>query len=51
MSEMVIGPVILEGNYVRLEPLTVEHTAGLCSDRAGGRSKRVGATIRIDRQG
>jgi len=29
MSEMVIGPVILEGRYVRLEPLTVEHTAGL----------------------
>jgi RimJ/RimL family protein N-acetyltransferase len=29
MSEMAIGPVILEGRYVRLEPLTVEHTAGL----------------------
>src|SRR6267142_2052015 len=29
MSEMVIGPVILEGRYVRLEPLTAEHTAGL----------------------
>ena len=29
MSEMVIAPVILEGSYVRLEPLTVEHTAGL----------------------
>jgi RimJ/RimL family protein N-acetyltransferase len=29
MSEMVIGPVILEGSYVRLEPLTMEHTAGL----------------------
>ena len=26
MSEMVVGPVILEGRYVRLEPLTVEHT-------------------------
>ena len=26
---MAIGPVILKGNYVRLEPLTVEHTAGL----------------------
>ena len=29
MSEMAIGPVILEGRYVRLEPLTGEHTAGL----------------------
>jgi len=29
MSEMVIGPVILEGRYVRLEPLTAEHAAGL----------------------
>jgi RimJ/RimL family protein N-acetyltransferase len=26
---MVIGPVVLEGGCVRLEPLTVEHTAGL----------------------
>jgi RimJ/RimL family protein N-acetyltransferase len=29
MSEMAIGPMILEGNYARLEPLTVEHTMGL----------------------
>ena len=29
MSKMAIGPVILEGRYVRLEPLTAEHTAGL----------------------
>jgi RimJ/RimL family protein N-acetyltransferase len=29
MSEMAIAPVILEGRYVRLEPLTVEHTTGL----------------------
>src|SRR5258708_156389 len=29
MSEMAIGPVILEGLYVRLEPLTADHTAGL----------------------
>ena len=29
MSEMAIGPVILEGRYVRLEPLTAEHAAGL----------------------
>src|SRR5712671_7792022 len=29
MSEMVIGPVILEGRYVRLEPLTAEHAAEL----------------------
>jgi hypothetical protein len=30
MSEaMVIAPVVLEGRQVRLEPLTVEHTAGL----------------------
>src|SRR5258707_752655 len=29
MSEMAIGPVILEGRYVCLEPLTAEHTAGL----------------------
>jgi RimJ/RimL family protein N-acetyltransferase len=29
MSEMAIGPVILEGRYVRLEPLTAEHTTGL----------------------
>jgi len=29
MTEMAIGPVILEGRYVRLEPLTAEHTAGL----------------------
>ena len=28
MSEMAIGPVILEGRYVRLEPLTAEHAAG-----------------------
>ncbi len=26
---MAIGPVILEGRYVRLEPLTEEHTTGL----------------------
>ena len=29
MSEMAIAPVILEGRYVRLEPLTTEHTTGL----------------------
>lgn len=29
MGEMAIGPVILEGRYVRLEPLTAEHTSGL----------------------
>lgn len=29
MSEMAIAPVILEGRYVRLEPLKAEHTAGL----------------------
>ena len=29
MSEMVMGPVILEGRYVRLEPLTADHTARL----------------------
>jgi N-acetyltransferase len=29
MSEMAIWPVILEGRYVRLEPLTADHTAGL----------------------
>jgi RimJ/RimL family protein N-acetyltransferase len=29
MSEMAIGAVILEGRYVRLEPLTADHTAGL----------------------
>ena len=29
MNEMVIAPVILEGRHVRLEPLTLEHTAGL----------------------
>jgi N-acetyltransferase len=29
MSEMVIAPVVLEGRHVRLEPLTLEHTAGL----------------------
>jgi RimJ/RimL family protein N-acetyltransferase len=29
MNEMAIGPAILEGRYVRLEPLTEEHTAGL----------------------
>jgi RimJ/RimL family protein N-acetyltransferase len=30
MSEaMVIGPVVLEGRQVRLEPLTMEHTSGL----------------------
>jgi RimJ/RimL family protein N-acetyltransferase len=29
MSEMVIAPVILQGRYVRLEPLTLEHVAGL----------------------
>jgi RimJ/RimL family protein N-acetyltransferase len=29
MHEMAIAPVILEGRYVRLEPLTAEHTTGL----------------------
>ena len=29
MTEMAIGLVILEGRYVRLEPLTAEHTTGL----------------------
>lgn len=29
MSEMAIAPVTLEGRYVRLEPLTSEHTTGL----------------------
>jgi RimJ/RimL family protein N-acetyltransferase len=29
MSEMVIVPVILEGQYVRLEPLRPEHATGL----------------------
>jgi len=29
MGEIAIGPVILEGRYVRLEPLTAEHTSGL----------------------
>jgi N-acetyltransferase len=29
MGEMVIAPVILEGRYVRLEPLTLEHATGL----------------------
>jgi len=29
MREMAIEPVILEGRYVRLEPLTAEHTTGL----------------------
>jgi N-acetyltransferase len=29
MSEMAIAPVILEGRFVRLEPLTAEHTTGL----------------------
>ena len=29
MSEMVIAPVILEARHVRLEPLTLEHVAGL----------------------
>jgi RimJ/RimL family protein N-acetyltransferase len=29
MSEMVIAPVILQGRHVRLEPLTLEHVAGL----------------------
>jgi RimJ/RimL family protein N-acetyltransferase len=30
MSEaMVIAPVVLEGRHVRLDPLTLEHTAGL----------------------
>jgi N-acetyltransferase len=28
-EEMVIAPVVLEGRCVRLEPLTLEHTAGL----------------------
>jgi N-acetyltransferase len=29
MSEMVIAPLILEGQHVRLEPLTTGHAAGL----------------------
>jgi len=29
MTEMVIAPVILEGQYVRLEPLRPEHATGL----------------------
>lgn len=29
MSEMAVAPVILEGRYVRLEPLSAEHTTGL----------------------
>jgi len=29
MDEMVVSPVILEGRYVRLEPLAAEHAAGL----------------------
>jgi RimJ/RimL family protein N-acetyltransferase len=29
-SEMKIGPVVLEGSHVRLEPLTWAHQAGLC---------------------
>jgi RimJ/RimL family protein N-acetyltransferase len=29
MREMTIAPVILEGRYARLEPLTAEHTKGL----------------------
>jgi RimJ/RimL family protein N-acetyltransferase len=29
MSEMAIAPATLEGRYVRLEPLTAEHTKGL----------------------
>jgi N-acetyltransferase len=29
MSEMAIAPVILEGRFLRLEPLTAEHTTGL----------------------
>jgi RimJ/RimL family protein N-acetyltransferase len=29
MSEMVIAPVILEGRHVRLEPLAMQHAAGL----------------------
>jgi RimJ/RimL family protein N-acetyltransferase len=29
MSDMAIAPVILRGRYVRLEPLTAEHTTGL----------------------
>jgi RimJ/RimL family protein N-acetyltransferase len=29
MDEMAIAPVVLEGRYVRLEPLSAEHTAGL----------------------
>ena len=29
MDEMAVVPVILEGRYARLEPLSAEHTAGL----------------------
>lgn len=29
MNKMAIAPVILEGQHVRLEPLALEHTAGL----------------------
>src|ERR1700730_16520158 len=30
LSEMKVGPVVLEGSHVRLEPLTWGHQAGLC---------------------
>jgi RimJ/RimL family protein N-acetyltransferase len=29
MSEMVVAPVVLEGQHVRLEPLAMQHAAGL----------------------
>ena len=29
-EEMKVEPVVLEGRYVRLEPLTREHIPGLC---------------------
>lgn len=29
MSEMAVAPVVLEGRYVRLEPLSAEHATGL----------------------
>lgn len=31
VTPMVVEPVVLEGQYVRLEPLSMEHHAGMCS--------------------
>ncbi len=44
-SAVAIGPVVLEGRHVRLEPLSIDHLAGLT---AAGRDPRIWRWMPLD---